>query len=292
MTLQPRKQRTIKAPCSISGRGYWTGRANTVSFLPAEENTGIRFVIDHVEVPATTEHSSGLALRTRLGTAPAQLDMVEHVMAALYGLQIDNCRIECTANEMPGLDGSSLAVALALNSAGIEEQNSPRATLVIHDEISVGDDSAWVKAQPVAHGGYEAEYQLQYPSDSPIPSASFSCLVTPRTFSRDLAPARTFVTRQEAEALQAAGMGKHVTYQDLIVFDHDGPIDNTLRFPDECARHKTLDLVGDLALCGVDLVGRLTAHKSGHQLNAQMAAKLRQLALAQTDETRSVRRAA
>lgn len=281
MSLQLRQQRTIKAPCSISGRGYWTGDANTLSFLPAAENAGISFVIGGVETPATTEHSSGLALRTQLGIQPNQLDMIEHVMAALAGLQIDNCRVECTASEMPGLDGSSLAITLALSSAGIQEQNTSRQRLTIAEPFRVGDKNNWIQAEPVSHGGFEVEYQLDYAPESPIPSSTYSLVVTPQSFSNELAPARTFVTREEANMLQARGMASHVTYQDLVVFAEDGPVDNTLRFTDECSRHKALDLVGDLALCGVDLVGRFIARKSGHQLNAQMAIKLRKMALLQ-----------
>lgn len=283
MSLQLRPQRTITAPCSLSGRGYWTGDANTLSFLPAAENAGISFVIGGVETPATTEHSSGLSLRTRLGKQPNQLDMIEHVMAALAGLRIDNCRVECTASEMPGLDGSSLAIALALNNAGVREQNAPRQQLVIEQTFRVGSEDNWIQADPADHGELELEYQLEYATDSPIPSSTYSVIVTPQSFSNELAPARTFVTREEADMLQSRGMASHVTYQDLIVFDQNGPVDNTLRFADECARHKTLDLVGDLALCGVDLVGRFTAHRSGHQLNAQMAVKLRELALVSCD---------
>ncbi|HBE69529.1 MAG TPA: UDP-3-O-[3-hydroxymyristoyl] N-acetylglucosamine deacetylase [Planctomycetaceae bacterium] len=290
---QLRQQRTLKSPCSVSGRGYWTGESSTLTFLPAEPTTGIVFEVDRVSVPATTENSTGMSLRTRLGTPPMHLDMIEHVMAALYGLRIDNCRIRCSGTEMPGLDGSSLALALALNSAGFKTQPDYRETLVIDRPIRVSDGDRWIEATPVVDGSYTLKYTLDYGPDSPIPAGSHECRLTPQTFSSELAPARTFVTDAEANALQSSGLAQHVTYQDLVVFGSNGPIDNSLRFDNECARHKTLDLVGDLALSGVDLVGRVEAHKSGHQLNAQMAKKLRELALAARENTTDqVRRAA
>lgn len=274
-----RKQRTLQGPCSVSGRGYWTGKANTLTFLPAAENTGIQFVLSGQSTSAVAENGSGLSLRTRLGNSPDAFDMVEHVMAALYGLDIDNCRIECTATEMPGFDGSSRVVALALKNVGVRTQNAERATVRITKPIRVGDETNWILAEPVAHNHLEVEYQLDYGLDSPIGVSTFRSVVTPEIFIEDIAPARTFIRKADADALQANGLATHVTAKDLIVFDDFGPVDTRLRFPDECVRHKALDLIGDLALCGTDLVGRITARKSGHQLNAEMAKQIRQLAL-------------
>ncbi len=118
------------------------------------------------------------------------------------------------------------------------------------------------------------EYRLDYGPESPIGAATVATELDPETFLESFAPARTFITQSEAQQLQSQGLARHVTYRDLIVFGDKGPIDNSLRFSDECARHKLLDLIGDLALCGLDLAGRVIACRSGHVLNGRMAAEL------------------
>ncbi len=276
LRLPEQRQTTLRAACSVSGRGYWTGKSNTLHFRPAAENTGIQFELFGQRVAANADNACGLPLRTRLGQSPAAFDMIEHVMAALAGLRVDNCVVQCDESEMPGFDGSSLALALAINSVGTIEQPAPRQSFVIDRPITVRAGDSCVEAVPSASGALELEYQLEYPEDSPIPGGSFSAVITPETFLNQIAPARTFVTEQEANALQSQGLAGHVTDQDLLVFTPVGPRNNTLRFDNECARHKLLDLLGDLALAGVNLVGRITARKSGHQLNAEMTRALRQ----------------
>ena len=231
--------------------------------------------------------------------------MVEHVLAALQGLQIDNAIVHCTASEMPAMDGSSFAFALALQSAGRCQLPEPRATLLLERTIRVGDDRQWIVAEPLATPQVSAlqvanlpcngivpfpnqssvthclqlEYQLDFGSASPILKANRAIRLQPREFFETICAARTFIGVDTARQLQAQGMALHVTEQDLIVFDQHGPVNNRLRYPDECARHKLLDLIGDLALAGIDVVGRITAHRSGHQLNGAMAAALRELYL-------------
>lgn len=276
-----RFQQTLSRPCQVTGRGYWSSQPITVSFLPAPASTGVQFVRtdlpDQPRVQAIADHRIDMQLRTRLANGPAMVDMIEHVMAALYALRIDNVEVHCNGCEMPGLDGSSHAFVLALESAGRTIQKTERATHVISQPMRVGNESQWVVAYPAPPShGLTIEYQLDYGPGSSIGTSSFSTPVNEFTFSRELAEARTFVTQAEAEQLQSKGLGTHVTTRDLLVFGEQGPIDNTLRFPDECARHKALDLLGDLALTGIDIVGRIVAHRSGHQLNGQLASQLRQ----------------
>ena len=125
------------------------------------------------------------------------------------------------------------------------------------------------------------EYQLDYGPDSPIGRATCRMQLEPQAFLENLAAARTFISVETARQLQSRGLARHVTEQDLLVFDELGPVNNKLRYADECGRHKLLDLVGDLALAGVDLVGEVLACRSGHQLNGQLAEKLRVLAQAE-----------
>ncbi len=282
-----RFQQTLSRPCQVTGRGYWSSQPVTVTFLPAPVNSGVQFVRtdlpDQPRVQATAEHRLDMSLRTRLSSGPAMVDMIEHVMAALFAMKIDNVLVECNGCEMPGLDGSSHAYALALESAGRVTQKTERATHVISQPMRVGNESQWVVAYPAPPShGLTIEYQLDYGPDSSIGSCTFATPVNEFTFIKDLAEARTFVTQAEAEQLQSKGLAAHVTTRDLLVFGEHGPIDNSLRFDDECARHKALDLLGDLALAGVDIVGRIVAHRSGHQLNGQLANQLRQAYLSST----------
>ena len=274
----PRVQTTLKGPCSISGRGYWSGKLNTLSFHPAPARTGIQFRRGDIEgarpVPAITENCIGMSLRTRLTDGFSDFDMIEHVMSALAGLQIDNAMVECTESEMPGFDGSSYPIALALHQAGIQPQQEEKATFQPNKPIQIGDSQQFVRLEPPGvdqSASLIVEYQLDYGADSPIGIHTFTTECAPDTYLHSIAPARTFITEQDAQRLQANGMATHVTERDLVVFGPSGPILNKLRFEDECARHKALDLIGDLALTGVDLVGRLIARRSGHQMNGEMA---------------------
>ncbi len=247
-----RFQHTIAHPCNVSGRGYWSGRPITLTFLPAPADTGIRFVrtdlLNRPSVEAVADHRFDMQLRTRLVQGEAVVDMIEHVMAALYGMQIDNVEVHCTASEMPGMDGSSLAYALALDDAGRTTLRSRRETFRINKSIRLGEGSQWITVEPTDGDCLEIEYRLDYGTNNPIGTSTYGTKVNEDTFFHRLAPARTFISWKEANQLQERGMAKHVTTRDLLVFDADGPIDNTLRFEDECARHKALDLLGDLAL--------------------------------------------
>lgn len=276
-----RFQQTLSRPCQVTGRGYWSSQPITVTFMPAAAGSGVQFVRTDLSgqprVQAVADHRIDMSLRTRLVNGDAMVDMVEHVLAALYALRIDNVEVHCNHAEMPGLDGSSHAYVLALESAGRTQQKTERATHVIAQPMRVGDDSQWVVAYPAPPShGLTIEYQLDYGPDSSITACSYCCPVNEFSFVNELAEARTFLTKAEAEHLQSKGVAQHVTTRDLLVFGESGPIDNQLRYPDECARHKALDLLGDLALSGIDLVGRIVAHRSGHQLNGQLAKQLRQ----------------
>ena len=292
-----RSQTTLAGPCTVSGRGYWTGQVNALTFLPAPAGTGIRFVRADLEgrpsVLALAEKRATMPLRTRLIQGRAEVDMVEHVMAALFGLGIDNAVVQCTTSEMPAMDGSSFAFALALQAAGTLQLSAPRQTLWIDRKLRVGDEMQWIEAEPLHDSGdgnpqpmnrLELEYQLDFGPHSPIARHNRSITLNPQDFFEQLSAARTFITAETAQLLQSRGLARHVTDRDLLVFGADGPVNNCLRYADECARHKLLDLVGDLALTGMDLVGRITASRGGHQLNGEMAASLRDLAVRQLAE--------
>ncbi len=273
-----RSQRTISRPVSVQGFGFWSGRDVTLEFRPAAPDTGIVFVRSGGDaphrIPAVVANRIETPRRTTLTSGGAKVEMVEHVMAALAGLRIDNCEVWVDEEEMPGCDGSSLPFVAALDEAGVVEQSACVPRLVVRNITRLGNDESWVEARPSAGGGMSIKFRLDYGTGNAIGRQTLQMAVTPDSFRTELAPCRTFVLEEEAEWLVSRGLGKRATYQNLLVFDKDGPVDNELRFRDECVRHKALDLVGDLALAGCDLVGHFIAHRSGHRLNAELVRAL------------------
>ncbi len=268
-----RQQRTLAGATSVSGFGYWSGQDVRVEFRPAPPDTGIVFVRQDlsrpVSIKATVANRVETPRRTTLRSGGASVEMVEHVLAALAGLQIDNCEVHIDAAELPGMDGSAQPFVEALLAAGICTQAATRPALVVRELARLGNEESWIEARP-SSGGLSIKFHLDYGPQSPIGRQTLTLPVTPDSFRRELAPARTFVLRGEAEWLQAQGLGRRATCKDLLVFDEHGPVDNELRFGDECVRHKALDLIGDLGLAGCDLVGHIVAYRSGHRLNAEL----------------------
>jgi UDP-3-O-acyl-N-acetylglucosamine deacetylase len=175
---------------------------------------------------------------------------------------------------MPGCDGSSQPFVVALESVGTQDQESLRQVLVVRSVTRLGTDDSWVEARPSTTAGLSVKFRLDYGSSSAIGRQTLQLAITPDSFRRELAASRTFMLEEEAQWLISRGMGTRATHQDVLVFDKDGPIENPLRFRDECVRHKTLDLVGDLALTGCDVIGHIIAHRSGHRLNAELVRAL------------------
>ena len=277
MQLVSRNQQTIARTAAVSGYGYWSGLDVTIEFRPAAPDTGVVFVRRDLNgtprIPVRIEFRAAVARRTVLVDRGISVDMVEHVLAALAGLHIDNCEIWVDRAEMPGCDGSSQAFVEALLGARIVRQEAVRRQLVISETVRLGDTQSWIQAEP-DFGQLTIQYHLEYPDHPAIGKQDYSIDVTPRSFVEQLAPARTFLLQHEADWLREQGFGLRTRYEDLLVFDDTGPIQNQLRYPDECVRHKTLDVIGDLMLASCDIVGRITAWRSGHQLNAELVRTL------------------
>ncbi|MEN6451361.1 MAG: UDP-3-O-acyl-N-acetylglucosamine deacetylase [Thermoguttaceae bacterium] len=269
-----RNERTIAAAATIAGVGYWSGRDVCVEFRPAPPGTGIVFVRSDLpgcpRIAATVANRVETPRRTVLRDGAATVDMIEHVMAALAGLQIDNCELWVDQPEMPGCDGSCLPFVDVLQRVGTIEQNAMRRQFTVRRTMRFGDSTSWIEARPSASGKRILRYELDYGAGSSIGRQSLEISFSPRHFHLNLAPSRTFVLESEAEQLKASGLGQRASFRDLLVFGPRGPIQNQLRFPDECVRHKLVDLVGDLALAGCDLVGRFVACRSGHRLNGEL----------------------
>lgn len=269
-----RQQRTIARPAEVSGFGYWSGKDVRVEFRPAAPGSGIVFVRGDQDrprrVPAAAEYRIEVPRRTALAADGIQVEMVEHILAALFGLSIDNCEIWVDGPEMPGCDGSAQPFVAALDEAGILEQPVPRRRLVVTDITRVGDDDSWVEARPLTTGRLSLKYKLDYGPNNAIGKQSIELAISASSFRKELAPARTFILQEEADWLRQRGLGKRVTNRDLLVFGPEGVLENELRFENECVRHKALDLLGDLALAGCDLACQIIAYKSGHRLNAEL----------------------
>ena len=283
------QQRTLAATARVQGTGFWGGRHVEVELHPAAAGTGIRFRrVDLPGAPMIPARASAVQptqFRTRLACGLAAVDMTEHLLAALYAAGIDNCRIDCNSQELPSLDGSAAGYLHPILAAGIVTQEATAARLAIESAIRVGDDRAWVVALPTPGDSLSIEYRLDYGPGAVIPPCSFAAVLSPAVFRDQIAAARTFVTAAEANHIRSLGLASHVTHSDLLVFDELGPVDNRLRFTDECARHKVLDLIGDLALAGLRLSGRVIAYRSGHALNAKLAAALAQRHEKETRQT-------
>jgi UDP-3-O-[3-hydroxymyristoyl] N-acetylglucosamine deacetylase/3-hydroxyacyl-[acyl-carrier-protein] dehydratase len=280
-----KRQHTITREVEIEGRGLFTGEPVSMKVRPAPPNTGICFVRTDqsppIRIEALVENVSKRARRTSLRNGTVAIETVEHCLSACSALRLDNLQIELNANELPAMDGSSLAFFEKLQGAGASEQDAYRTAHLISEVARVTEgDSELIALPPLDPDSdtLEITYELDYGPASPIGRQVFRGVMTPENFEQNVASARTFVLEKEAAELRAGGLGSHLNYQDILVFGENGPIDNTLRFPDECVRHKVLDLLGDLSLLGKPLVGRVFARKSGHSLNHALVRVLREQA--------------
>ena len=276
------QQQTLARPALIAGQGLFHGIDVKVRLRPADPGTGIVFrrvdLKDRPEVVAHVDNVRSAARRTVLASrSGAIVETVEHLMAALAGLQVDNCLVEIDSLEVPAVDGSSMPFCEAILAAGLSQQSTARSQIPVEESHGVNDRAGeqWIEVIPAYDGNATVDYRLDYGPDAVIASQSFSVELTPEAFLRDIAAARTFVLQDEVAALQQMGFGRHLTGRDLVVFAADGSvIDNKLRWQDEPVRHKILDCIGDLALSGRVFVGRVVARRSGHKLNHVMAKTL------------------
>ena len=268
-----RFQRTLRQATMVTGRGYRTGQEVRVCFRPAPPDTGIVFVRDDLPagdaIPARVDQVSCTQRRTTLGHL-VRVEMVEHVLAALWGLKIDNCYILTDGPELPGMDGSAQHFVEALHRAGVSVQDSMKGIWTVQQPLSVQDDRGSLTLYPASDNQLHVSYLLDYGLAAPIPPQRHSETLTPQSFSANLAGCRTFLLEAEAEALRRQGIGQHISPADLLVFGRNGPVANRLRYADEPCRHKILDIVGDIALLGQDLAGHLIGCRSGHSHNVAL----------------------
>lgn len=203
-----------------------------------------------------------------------QIGLVEHVLAALAGLRVDNCFVELDAPEPPGMDGSSLDFVRALEKAGVVSQPAKKAIWTVNSSVVLRFQEAAIALHPPENFELRVSYLLNYGTHSPIHPQIHTLDVTPESFAQAIAGCRTFLLEEEALELRKQGLGPRTTYRDLLVFGRRGPIDNRLRFADEPARHKVLDILGDFALLGHDVRGHIVAYRTGHPHNFELVKEL------------------
>ncbi len=271
-------QKTIAAPVTLQGAGLHTAHKATMTFKPGAPDTGIVFVrTDLPGAPAvragidTILASSRTLRRTSIGKHGAEVHTIEHLMAALSGLGIDNLVVEIDNQEVPGMDGSSTLFADSLQKTGIVDQGVARKYVEIKEPICVSENGASITALPAPD--FRVSYTLSY--NHPMLKGQYlETVITPDTFMKEISPARTFCLEQEAQELQRQGVGCGANYENTLVVGEHGVLRNKLRFPDEFVRHKVLDLLGDLYVYGMRIKGHIVALKSGHSLNLSFLQKL------------------
>jgi UDP-3-O-[3-hydroxymyristoyl] N-acetylglucosamine deacetylase/3-hydroxyacyl-[acyl-carrier-protein] dehydratase len=300
------QQRTIKQLVSISGTGLHTGSLTTLTFKPAPEDTGIRFrrvdLPDAPEVPAVVDHVVDISRGTTIGIGEAKVHTVEHVLAAIVGLQIDNVILEVDANEPPVADGSAKPFVDVLLKAGFEKQDAPKDYLIIDRPVRYRNDAKGVDIVALPTDDYRITVMVDYHNPA-LGSQHTGLFDLEKEFVNEFAPCRTFCFLHEVEMLHDQGLIRGGTLdnaivivdrdltpeelrrisaklgiRDSVILGNNGVLNNRpLLFPNEPARHKLLDMMGDLALIGVPIKAQILAARPGHASNIEFARKIRKL---------------
>lgn len=267
-------QRTVAKRVSCTGVGLHSGKPVTLTLAPAPADAGITFVrMDlGVEIPARHDLVVDTKLSTSIAVGQARVSTIEHVMSALVGMGIDACRVEVDGPEIPILDGSSAPFVALLREAGVKEHKVGKRFVMITSPVEVRDGDKLARLEPSDAFSVAFTADFKHPL---ITDQGFSVTVNERTFEREVSRARTFCFKKDVEMMQSVGLALGGSLENAIVID-DFSIMNPegLRYPDEFARHKVLDAIGDLALLGRPLLGALTAVKSGHALNQALVKRV------------------
>jgi UDP-3-O-[3-hydroxymyristoyl] N-acetylglucosamine deacetylase len=271
-------EHTIGTRVRCTGIGLHSGRPVDLTLRPAAAGTGILFersdLEPRVRFPARAEWVVDTTLATTLGNGEARLSTVEHLLAALFAMGVDNCTVEVTGPELPVMDGSAASFVYLIQQAGLRAQRRMRRCLVVRRPVEVRDGNRWVRVIPSRE--FKISVGIDYAHPAIRRQRLQSLRISPRTFAREIAPARTFGFLEDVQKMRALGLGKGGSLQNAIVLDGSGVLNREgLRFPDEFARHKVLDLIGDLALVGLPIRGHVKAVRGGHGVHRALVAELR-----------------
>lgn len=271
-----RLQQTIRKPVTCTGVALHAGCQASLTLLPAPPDTGIVFVRKDVSaslpIPVSIKNIRPALLSTTIGIDGIQVQTIEHLLAAAAGLGIDNLYVEVDAPELPALDGSSTPFVNLILEAGIVLQERRRSYLKIVRPIEVSDGDKRMTIRPASAS--RVTYTIDY--DHPLIGRQVCAYDwSQETFVREIAPARTFGFLREVEALWAAGLGLGGSLQNTLILSDDGLLnEGGLRFTDEFVRHKVLDLIGDMTLLGLPVIGEIEAVRSGHALHARLVSRI------------------
>ncbi|MEM7408625.1 MAG: UDP-3-O-acyl-N-acetylglucosamine deacetylase [Myxococcota bacterium] len=266
-------QRTIAEKVSCTGVGLHSGAPTQLTLHPARANTGVVFVRtdlgEPVEIPARSSEVVSTALATTLGRDGATIATVEHLLAALCGLRVDNVRIEIDGPEIPVMDGSSAPFVYLIRSAGIFDQRVPRRMLKVRRKIEVVDGDRRISIEPAR------DFRVSYMVDFDHPAIRTQHLelgpLTPERFEREISAARTFGFLREVQAMWDAGLARGGSLDNTIVLDDEKVVNpEGTRWDDEFVRHKVLDLCGDLSLLGLGVRGHVRAERGGHMMHQRL----------------------
>lgn len=269
-----RLQRTIREEIIIEGIGLHTGSFSRVCIKPAPRDNGIVFVRTdkNVAIKANVNSVSDTAFATTLGYNGTKVRTVEHVLAALSGLGIDNAIIEIYGKEMPILDGSSLEISDMIIKSGIAKQSKKRPYIKITSPVTLSDGNSEIAVVP--YNGRRITYRIHF-NHHLLGEQAMSIELTEENFIMEIAPARTFGFLKDVEYLKANGFARGGSFENAIILGDHGVLNSTgLRYKDEFVRHKILDLIGDFSLCGFPIYGHIIANKSGHTTNIKFLKKL------------------
>lgn len=267
-------QRTVGKRVSCTGVGLHSGKPATLTLAPAAADAGITFVRRDlgVEIPARADRVVDTTLSTSLGSGTARIATVEHVLSALTGLGIDNCRIEVDGPEVPILDGSSAPFVYLAQEAGVRTQHVGKRFLLVQEAVEARDGDKLARLEPAREMSIRFTIDFNHPL---ISDQSFDFVFSDRSFAREVARARTFCLLRDVERMKAAGLALGGSLDNAIVVDEFSILNpGGLRFPDEFVRHKVLDALGDLTLFGMPVIGSFSARKSGHALNQALVRKV------------------
>ncbi|OGI41094.1 MAG: UDP-3-O-[3-hydroxymyristoyl] N-acetylglucosamine deacetylase [Candidatus Muproteobacteria bacterium RBG_16_64_10] len=268
------KQRTLKNVIRATGVGLHTGEKVYLTLRPAPVDTGIVFCRTDLSAPAMVracpENVGDTRLSTTLDNNGVRISTVEHLMSAFAGLGIDNAFVELTAPEVPIMDGSAGPFVFLIQSAGIQEQSSPKRFMRIKKTVELEDGDKWARFEP--WDGFKVSFTIDFDhptfrNSTQLASIDFSTT----SFVKEVSRARTFGFMRDLEALRKAGLARGGGLDNAIVMDSFRVLnDDGLRYEDEFVKHKVLDAIGDLYLLGHPLIGAFSAYKSGHALNNRL----------------------
>ena len=269
------KEQTIASPVEFSGIGLHTGEAATMRVLPAPAGKGIvfrRVDLENFELRADVGSVERVAYATTLMNRGVWISTVEHLLSALYGMGIDNAFVELDNFEVPILDGSGLRYAEAIERVGIVALEAERRVMRITKSFALEENGKTLAIHPSE--SFSIKYEIGFPHPL-IGDQKLEVEITPANYASLIAPARTFGFYEEVEQLQASGLVRGGSLENAIVLTEKGMLNETsLRFPDEFVRHKILDLLGDFALIGQSVQGRIVANRAGHALHTRFVAEL------------------